>query len=323
MADQTGTSVASVPLITGYGSDVDGYSNRPVPRITATGTGASVTNGSSANVPLITADGSGYEQYGRSDVFLPQIIASGFGAEAGWSVASVPGITAAGTGGEAGGSLAARPRILALGLGYSGAIGGSDVSLPIWGAQGGGHVEFTGSSSAPIPFISAYGTGQQAAGLVYSAVAMHTENQSLTTYTNFPFNSFAKFNGVYLAAGDGGLFTLSGDTFDGVAIQSAARVGMTDMGSSRLKKVDRVYVGLRTDGDMIFRVITEETNVRDYLLAYSGIPTLRGKRVMIGKGIMARYWQFELRNVNGSSFDLNMIELKPQVLSRRVGGADA
>jgi hypothetical protein len=50
---------------------------------------------------------------------------------------------------------------------------------------------------------------------------------------------------------------------------------------------------------------------------------LHGNHVRLGKGLEARYWQFEVRNQGGAYFDLNTIELKPTKLRRRVGGRDA
>jgi hypothetical protein len=70
-------------------------------------------------------------------------------------------------------------------------------------------------------------------------------------------------------------------------------------------------------------VFTDEVTQRDYLLTATGKSGLHGNHVRLGKGLVARYWQFEVRNQGGAAFELNAIELKPTQLRRRVGGGDA
>lgn len=297
----TCTLTTPVPSITGTAT-IGGYSDsaKNVPKITAAST---ATHGAIPAVPMITAVGVAFQ-----------------GA---YSSQSVPRILASGTTAALCGSSAKVPRILAVAKGYSGVVINSSVSLPLILATSEAFIEAVGTSvSVRIPLILAHSTAQQTVTQL-GGIVMHTEKQAFTTYTNYPFNSFARFNGVYLAAGDGGVFALSGATDDGAFIDAAARVGITDFGSSRLKKVDRMYVGYRADGDMVLRVITDEINVRDYALKATGKTGMHGNHVRIGKGIQARYFQFELQNKNGSDFELNVMEVKPTVLRRRVGGGDA
>ena len=261
---------------------------------------------SSASTHLILATGQGY------------------GWAAGYSVqCTISQVQASGKAYSLSIASATAPRILAAAQGYSGGVGASGVTCPLIQSEGAAPQEVLGQSvTVRVSLILARGTAQQVSTPL-GGIAMHTERQALTTYSNFPFNSFALFNGVYLAAGDGGLFALAGATDDGAFIDAAARVGITDFGTSHLKRVDRMYVGYRTDGDLVLRVFTDEVTVRDYALKASGASGLHGNHVRIGKGVQARYWQFEIRNTNGSDFELNMIEVKPQVLHRRVGGSDA
>jgi hypothetical protein len=152
---------------------------------------------------------------------------------------------------------------------------------------------------------------------------MQTQTRGLWQYTNWPFNSMARFNGVYLGASAEGLFVLAGETDNGAFIQAAARTGITDFGTSHLKRIDKCYVGYRTTGDCVIRVITDQVNVRDYLVTKYGQDGLHGNHTRIGRGVQARYWQFEIRNTLGCRFEFNAIELKPTGLRRRIGGGDA
>lgn len=166
-------------------------------------------------------------------------------------------------------------------------------------------------------------TAQPGIGSNYSTVSMHTEWQALTQYTNYPFNSFAIFNDIFLGASGTGLYVLSGANDAGTNIDAVARVGIADLGTSHGKKVEYVYVGYRATGDMLLRLNTNDSHVRDYMVKYNGETGLHVKRVKLGKGVVARYWQFEVQNINGADFDLNTLEIKPTILSRRVSGGRA
>lgn len=218
-------------------------------------------------------------------------------------------------------------RSLALAIrGYSGAVGNASMALPIVDLSITGEILITGNIVLAVPMLVLQATGGNPAGvnaLTSSTIVMHTESSALTTYDNFKFNSFATFNGVYLGANDNGIFALSGATDDGAAINAMAQVGITDFGSSHLSRIDRCYVGYRTDGNLILRVFTEEKTSRDYLMQATGRSGLHGNHVRIGKGLAARYWSYAILNQNGAYFDLDAIELKPTALKRRVGGGDA
>ena len=214
--------------------------------------------------------------------------------------------------------------------GVTGVVGEVTLNLPVPQLTAEGHGPFLGNVSLTLPMLILQQTGYTSSvtpaepdGNVLPAITMHSETGALTQYTNFPFNSMAAFNGMYLAASAEGLFMLGGDQDNGAIIQAAARVGITDFGTSFLKRVDRSYVGYRTDGNLVVRVYTDEVDQRDYLLAATGRLGLHGNHFRIGKGLRARYWQFEIMNQNGADFTLNSIELKPTQLRRRIGGGDA
>jgi hypothetical protein len=219
-------------------------------------------------------------------------------------------------------SVALQLRRLALAVsGHTGVVGKVALALPVLRFGANGYGPQVGIAQLTLPMLRLVATGRVSAGAP-KTVAIHTETMALTQYDNFPFNSFAQFNGVTLGASADGLFALSGATDNGAAINAFARVGITDFGTSHLKRVDRIYVGYRADGDLVLRVLTDETQQRDYLLR-AGASGLHGSHARLGRGVEARYWQFEVRNMNGADFDINTIELKPTTLRRRVGGRDA
>jgi len=156
--------------------------------------------------------------------------------------------------------------------------------------------------------------------------ALQTERIALSQYTNYPFNSFVIFRGRKMGASTDGIFELVGDTDNGVPIQAEARFGITDMNTSHIKRVDRVYVGYRgAHGHqvLIVRVMTNESQQRDYGVPPSIASGLHGARAVLGKGVEARYWQFGILNRNGENFTLDTVEVQPINYQRRRGSKDA
>ena len=215
-------------------------------------------------------------------------------------------------------------------LGFSSALTGVAGSI---GTQAGtteyftsvmtGYLQVTGSMAVTIRSFFVSMAADTGVGTNYATVSMHTEWQAITQYTNYPFNSFAQFNNLFMGASSTGLYVLSGANDNGVNIDAIARTGITDMGTSHLKKNEYVYVGYRATGDLKLRINTNDSHVRDYMIRYNGETGLHVKRVKLGKGVIARYWQLEIQNLDGADFDLNTLEIKPTVLSRRVASGRA
>lgn len=207
--------------------------------------------------------------------------------------------------------------------GLNGGIGALAGTMQYMTSSMTGYVQVTGTIDITVRPFGSYMSGDTGIGLNYTTLTMHTEWQALTQYTNYPFNSFARFNDVSLGASSTGLYRLTGDTDNGTAIAAVAKVGISDMGTSHLKKTEFVYVGCRATGDLLLRLNTNDSHVRDYRVKHNGETGLHVKRVKLGKGVVARYWQFEVQNIDGADFDLNTLEIKPTVLSRRISGGRA
>jgi hypothetical protein len=299
----TGRSICVLQAVTVSGRDGENTSVNTLQGIQAAGGAAS------ASIParqLITASGTA------------------FSGAVGTSTLVIPFIAPLGSSGIIGTSAQVLQFIGAINIGLNGVIATSVLTLQLPLAAGTAGQVATGSSTAvTVPPIRAIGTAISGTGATFSAVVMHTERQALSQYQNYPFNSFARLNGVFLGAADAGLFTLAGSTDDGVNIDTVTRLGISDYGTSHLKRMERLYIGYKTDGNLVFRVYTDGSHQRDYLLTSTGRSGVHGNHVRIGRGVSSRYWQFEMRNQNGADFQLDIIEAKPTKLKRRVGGDDA
>lgn len=345
----TGTGAGNgpyfIPMLTGSGSGATGQVGRsaeawPVLTGSATGDGGN-TGTSTATLPALTGSGAGPN---RSDMDLPMLTgaASGQAGTVGRSTVTLPALTADGTGdapvvgasawplplpvasgagstGAVGTSIVTLAALTLAAEGFSGTIGTSTLTLPILAGEGAGWIEVIGTSTLTLPAILAAGQGGPAPGATYSAYALNTERRALTTYSSLPIRGLAQFNGVYLAAGPGGLFVLGGDTDAGALINASARLAATDFGDPHLKRVEAMYVQYRTTGDLTLKVILNEHEQYDYTLPASGHETLAPQRVKIGKGAKAVYWQFDLSNRDGADFEFDSISVDPLVTSRKIG----
>jgi len=150
----------------------------------------------------------------------------------------------------------------------------------------------------------------------YVAYVTNTHTLGMTTYSNFNFNSFAP---PYAAKTDG-IYELTGDDDDGTNITAYITTGLDDYGQALLKRIPEVYIGGTLDGKVLLKVITSQDGTRtsDWYSLTEDYSTEDTARFQVGRGLRSRYWQWRLENVQGSDFDLDSLELRPLVLSRRL-----
>lgn len=150
----------------------------------------------------------------------------------------------------------------------------------------------------------------------YYTFVLNTQNEAISTYTNFNFNSISN----NLAAADTGIYELVGADDDSVEIQSRIKTHVMDFGSSIHKQVPYAYIGFSSDGSLVLKAISNERGVKNERW-YKCVPPRDAddtSRVKMGRGIKDKYWQFELINSNGCDFDIESIELMPLSLKRRI-----
>jgi hypothetical protein len=208
--------------------------------------------------------------------------------------------------------------------GLSGAVGSMSKSMQPTTTAKAGYVQGVGTTAKTLGLFQKSMIGVLSSSTSHITVSMHTERQALTLYTNFPFNSFCQFGGKTYGASDAGLFELTGTTDSGVAIAAIATGGVSDMGDSHLKVIDRVHVGYRTDGEIAFSITQhDDGQTYRYPLPSNGAAGVFGRRVPFGRGLRARYFQWSVSNVDGSDMKLDSIEFNVRPYGRRIGGSDA
>lgn len=160
-------------------------------------------------------------------------------------------------------------------------------------------------------------------GVQYTGYSMNTLNAAMSENTNFNFNSFASPGGLTLAAGKEGIYLLGGDTDQGNPIPASVRLGLTDFGTSVLKHVPNAYVGYTADGRLVMKVTTTDGGKKKenwYGLAPRVADSPIEGRFDVVKGLVARYWGFEVVNVDGADFELDSLKVWPMQVQRRKSG---
>lgn len=153
----------------------------------------------------------------------------------------------------------------------------------------------------------------------YRAWAMNMANEALSEYTNFSFNSFTEFNGKYYGAGPNGLYELDGVDDEGTNIDWTVKTGFLDNKVPNLKRLNEILFALRYNGPIRVRVYTDEETYYDYTLANYREDLIHQTRVKTGKGLRSRYFQVELSSMQGSSVELDSLQLPMEPVSRRIG----
>lgn len=192
-------------------------------------------------------------------------------------------------------------------------------------------VVFDGSVVAAAELMAALRDGVGFVGRVftdteeYVAWAMNTTTKGMTRYTNYPFNSFMTVGGNTYGIAAHGRFKLGGDDDDGAPINAKLRMGMSSLGNQKLKRVSEAYLGYAASGKLQLRVITtsQVDGLREayvYTLHPKFADSPRESRIKTGQGLEAVYYDFELVNVDGADFDIDIVEIHSIPLSRRIRG---
>lgn len=146
----------------------------------------------------------------------------------------------------------------------------------------------------------------------------NTEGGQISRYAHANYTSMVGTErGIYATDGNT-LYALDGDDDDGDNIGCFIEWGVTDFGTAFEKSMDRVYLGVSSMGQLVLRVVTNQRAEDWYQVVLDDERGQHGVRMKLGKGLRARYWKFRLENFDGRGFDLESIEFKPLVQSRRV-----
>ena len=137
-----------------------------------------------------------------------------------------------------------------------------------------------------------------------------------TRYLNYEFNSLTNFRGSAYGARADGIYLLEGDDDAGQPIRASMNFGKTNFGTSAKKRVAAAYLGVLSSGKLVMKVTREGESF--LYTARSSADELKMQRFDFGKGLMGNYFEFELFNGPGESFELDTVEFLPVPLARRI-----
>tara|TARA_R110002110_G_scaffold415835_1_gene657231 strand:+ start:46848 stop:47651 length:804 start_codon:yes stop_codon:yes gene_type:complete len=165
------------------------------------------------------------------------------------------------------------------------------------------------------PLFVLRGLGEIVAELSYRAYAVNIANSALTEYDNFPFNHLARFEGKTIVFADDGAYLLGGDSDNGDDIDAVAELPPGDMGTSLLKRMPFMYIGVMKGGAGL-RV----SAIGDEVATVASMTTTNGRnrRAKVSRGMKARFWAARIENKNGEDFAVDSVEYLPMVLRRKV-----
>lgn len=217
---------------------------------------------------------------------------------------------------EAAGTLAGSFRALSLSsTGVMGQVGSLAGQLQPITAELTGGVQLTGSVAAALARMLGSFAGAQALGAGLDSWAMNTRNNAVTKYPAYPANSYARYNGTYLAAGPSGLLILDGDANDTPWMM---RTGQLDDKKAKLKRLSELLLGARYDAPVRIKVWLDDDTYYEYMLPDNGRAALQQVRAKIGKGMRSRYYKIELSGESGR-FEIDSLQATMPETTRRIG----
>ncbi|MBE3137649.1 MAG: hypothetical protein IMZ43_09720 [Thermoplasmata archaeon] len=254
-------------------------------------------------IPVPIMSGTGITISGVGEFDLPILIATGTGSPGilGQGIFVVPQLQFESVSGPMGSGAFILPQFVLFDIVPGHGIGSFVIPIPVM---------FGGSQTIPTV------TGKS---LTHRGVVMNLSNQAISTYSNYPFNSLAKFNGRYLAAGENGIYELSGDSDSGTQILSKIKTGPMDFGEKFIKHLRNAWLTYRSDGhiELVLYVDEDEDNPvsRSTEIASDEI---HEERLKVPRGLKGRYYTIELKNMSGSDFDIDKLSLLVESIRKKV-----
>lgn len=217
-----------------------------------------------------------------------------------------------------------------------GTISTGSLSIPVFSLDGAVGNDLTLDVAFPVLTLDAYAHGPLVANLAESlplleitaylenlgkgfrAFALNTENNAITEYDNYPFNSFCTFKGKHLAAGANGIMLLEGNKDNSTDIKAYFNIGNNDFELPNIKRVTDAYLSLKGDGSYYLTVTSDDGTPHNYLLTAAAGARIKNIKANIGKGKKGRFFELELSNLNGSDFELFDMVLNVELLKRNI-----
>ena len=271
------------------------------------------------NIPMFEVSGVGYTTGGPFSIPIPVVYGTGrCEAPVGLFRVPVPSITA---------------------HGYAGVLGTGIFNVPVVEVSGGqillrGTGTFTipqfvintitpghgvGSVTLPVPIYSGFGT-LVPISKVYRGIAMNINNQAISTYSNFNFDSLAYFNGSYYGVNNHGIYKLGGGK-DNLTrdIISKIKTGSMNFGDGTIKYLRDSWLTFRSDGHIQVTFLADEnediTSVSQTQLVADNV---REEKLKCGRGLKGRFYTMVIENMSGSNFNIEQVGIMIESIRKKL-----
>ncbi len=186
----------------------------------------------------------------------------------------------------------------------------------------GDQVEVTGSYLATIADGNSFSVSLVIDGIPFIGVAMNAKTRGITEYANYSFNSLTNFNGTLYGANDAGMFRLEGDDDAGAPIDAFARTALLRIAGGKQARIDCAYLAYRSSGALQMKVVVSGAQGQKVSYVYDMVQvnaeSTRPNRIKFGRGMKAAYYAFQINNTNGADFAIDVVEIHPLPLDRRI-----
>jgi len=198
------------------------------------------------------------------------------------------------------------PKLQFAASGVGGDVGSVEFNLPSLAVSFAGYTNIPWKFDLTLPSLRVmFSGGAVATATAYAVILMNTKNLAVSEYDWSGFNSFAYFNGEYIGAKSTGIHLLEGDQNNGLPIDSIMSLGQIPVGANKPRDV---YILGRASGLMALVITSDEDTEKEVTVPYL-LETLYEARAKIPRGIDPIYFSLELKNKNGSDFDIDEIQV--------------
>ncbi|MBD1554766.1 hypothetical protein HAQ04_25530 [Pseudomonas sp. C2L11] len=137
---------------------------------------------------------------------------------------------------------------------------------------------------------------------------------AVSRYDGYDFTGFCRADTYTYGIRKDGLYQLDGDTDNGELISALLDMAAEDFGNPARKRIDAIYLGLNTDGEVYVRL----TDDQDRQMTYKAFQRRDLHRVNTALGISSRFWRMRLEITEASVADLDQIEWLPVANGRLI-----
>ena len=310
--------VAPFPALSAYGGTNAGLSApKPTLAITATVTGWGSAALSSPAAMLSATGTTSIMADATLNTPSPNLIGYG-GAVCSVTLTGGPTLQATGTAGAIGGAQVTCPLFQFSASGSAQNYGGANLLAP--SAQ----IGATAQAWLIAPGATLTAIGHAVITATYEAYAINLNHapdkqspvDEMTHYTNFPFNGIVRYQGSYYGWGADGLYLLEGTTDDAAEIPYIIKTCIDDFKLTNEKNVVSAYFAGRIGPDMTVTLYAGEDGQTSYDYHTAHGTQARTHREKFGRGVTGRY--FALGVSGEGALELADIELEINKLNRRI-----